>query len=249
MTIATFTIRSTSLNKQTQVQLLLPAKRIENQPVLFLLHGLSDDASAWLTMSSLARYAEELPFAIVMPDGGRSFYHDLPSGERYWQYLTTELPQFLRTWFNWPLTRNTTFASGLSMGGYGAFKLALTYPERYGAAVSLSGCLDLNQSWQEEGPLLNQIFGSQTKFQNSSANLLNLLANQKVAHLPLLQFIGTNDSLLTDNRTFHTFGRQYLNKLDYREQTGTHNWEFWDTYLPVSLQWLNERYQQLNQTK
>lgn len=46
MTIATFTIRSTSLNKQTQVQLLLPAKRIENQPVLFLLHGLSDDASA-----------------------------------------------------------------------------------------------------------------------------------------------------------------------------------------------------------
>lgn len=135
------------------------------------------------------------------------------------------------------------------MGGYGAFKLALTYPERYGAAVSLSGCLDLSQSWHEEAPLLDQVFGSQTKFQNSSANLLNLLANQAVAQLPLLQFIGTNDSLLADNRTFHTFGRQYLDKLDYREQTGTHNWEFWDMYLPVALQWLQQRYQQLNPAK
>ncbi|WP_461218991.1 alpha/beta hydrolase [Lapidilactobacillus salsurivasis] len=246
MSIATYRMYSKALNKQTQFNLYLPSKRLERQPVLFLLHGLSDDYAAWLTLSSLARYAGQYPFAIVMPDAGRSYYTNLPNGERYWDYLTEELPLYLKTWLDFPLTRSTTFVAGLSMGGYGAFKMGLTYPERFGAAASLSGRLDIGATWADRAPYFEATFGSQDQFQASQNNLLNLMANQQVTRLPLLQYIGAEDHLLESNRTFRAFSRQYLEKLDYREQTGNHNWAFWDTYLPSTLTWLNERYQQLN---
>lgn len=245
MSLATFKLYSKSLDKQTQVNIYLPAQRLKAQPVLFLLHGLSDDADAWLTMSSLARYADHYPFAIVMPDAGRSYYHNLPNSEHYWDYLTRELPDFLHTWFNWPLTKKTTFVAGLSMGGYGAFKMALRCPEKYGAAASLSGHLDLNDSWSARTNFFNQIFGSQDIFAKSSNNLLNLVTEPEVVRLPLYQLIGTQDLLLDNNRAFHTFSRPYLQQLSYHEQTGKHDWDFWDTYLPVVLHWLEEQYRRL----
>ena len=54
-----------------------------------------------------------------------------------------------------------TYVAGLSMGGYGAMKLALTHPERYAAAASLSGALDLDElsSRPERVELFERIFG------------------------------------------------------------------------------------------
>ncbi|MFD1466355.1 alpha/beta hydrolase [Lapidilactobacillus mulanensis] len=246
MAIATFNFYSQSLKKQTQFNVYLPTQLQKQQPVLFLLHGMGDNQNSWLDNSSLSRYANEYPFVIVMPDAGRSYYANTAYGANYWDYLTVELPTYLQTWLKLDLSKKNTFVAGLSMGGYGAFKWALRNPDRIGAAVSFSGRLDIGSSWNERIENFQHIFGSQASFQDSQSNLLNLVADRRVRQLPLFQLIGTDDQLLENNRTFHTFARQSLDKLDYREQTGNHDWNFWDTYLPTALRWLTEQYRLLN---
>src|SRR3954464_2876128 len=112
-------------------------------PVLYLLHGLSDDDTIWLRRTSIARYAAPLGLAVVMPQVGRSFYTDEAHGNRYWTFLSEELPAVVGSFFRISDRREDTFVAGLSMGGYGAVKWALRQPERFAAAATLSGALDL----------------------------------------------------------------------------------------------------------
>ncbi len=60
-------------------------------PVLYLLHGLSDDHSAWLRYTSIERYAAEAGVAVVMPAVGRSFYANEAHGHRYWDFVSADL--------------------------------------------------------------------------------------------------------------------------------------------------------------
>jgi putative tributyrin esterase len=112
-------------------------------PVLYLLHGLSDDDTMWLRSTSIERYVAPLGLAVVMPQVHRSFYADQPDGGRYWTFLSEELPELVGSMFQVSQRRKDTFVAGLSMGGYGAFKWALRHPERFAAAASLSGVLDI----------------------------------------------------------------------------------------------------------
>ena len=61
-------------------------------PVLYLLHGLSDDDTIWLRRTSIERYVAPLGLAVVMPQVHRSFYADEVYGGRYWTFLSEELP-------------------------------------------------------------------------------------------------------------------------------------------------------------
>lgn len=115
----------------------------DGPPVLYLLHGLSDDASAWTRFTSIERYAAAAGLAVVMPEVGRSMYADAPGGAAYFSYVADELPQLVAGAFRVSTRRADTFVAGLSMGGYGALKLALRRPERYAAAAALSAVVDV----------------------------------------------------------------------------------------------------------
>lgn len=78
-----------------------------------------------------------------MPEVRRSFYADEHYGEAYWTYISEELPAFIENTFSVSQEREDRFVIGLSMGGYGAFKLALNYPERFTATASLPGPLEI----------------------------------------------------------------------------------------------------------
>ena len=97
-------------------------------PVLYLLHGLSDDHTIWSRRTSIERYAAEYELAVVMPDGERGFYTDMMQGPRYWTMLTEELPAIAASFFPISTRREDTYVAGLSMGGYGALKCALRLP-------------------------------------------------------------------------------------------------------------------------
>ena len=88
---------------------------------------------------------EGLNLAVVMPAVHLSFYTDMAYGGKYWQFISEEVPAVVRDMFPLSSEREDNFVAGLSMGGYGAFKLALTYPERYAAAASLSGAVDISE--------------------------------------------------------------------------------------------------------
>jgi S-formylglutathione hydrolase FrmB len=237
---------STSMNvilpQKAQTQIGMDSNVAENPAVLYLLHGMSDDHSIWLRRTSIERYVANLPIAVVMPNAGRSFYTDMAHGSAYWTFISEELPQIVQSFFKVSKDWKKTFVAGLSMGGYGAFKLALTHPERYAAAASLSGVLDISAFDRNTGgtitPELTDIFGPLDKLPGSANDLLALVDGfPKSAKTKFYQCCGTSDFLYQGNLTF----RDHAKKLDltYEEHDGkTHEWGYWDHQIQRVLEWL-----------
>ena len=155
--------------------------------------------------------------AVVMPNVHRSFYADMKSGGRYWEFVSEELPQIVKSFFPVSSRREDTFAAGLSMGGYGAFKLALRCPEKFAAAASLSGAADIYGFWSGKDDFdkdMNLIFGTKEEFLNSENDLFKLSLELKESgrNIPMLfQACGTEDFLYEGNLKF----RDHLRNLDY----------------------------------
>ena len=105
--------------------------------------ALSDDHTAWARRSNIERYVDGLPMTVIMPNGERSFYSDAVSNPKaaFETFMTRDLIQFVDSTFQTIPTREGRVIAGLSMGGYGAFKLALKHPDLFQAAVSHSGAV------------------------------------------------------------------------------------------------------------
>jgi S-formylglutathione hydrolase FrmB len=216
-------------------------------PVLWLLHGLSDDHTIWLRRTSIERYVEGRNLAVVMPAVDRSFYADMAHGNRYWTYVSSELPILMRGWFPLSARREDNFAAGLSMGGYGAFKLALSHPTHYAAAASLSGALQryggtpppgTPPQWLAE---LENMFGDLSKFEGSANDIYHLAAKVARSSGPrpkLFAACGTEDFLHRDNLRFKAHAEQIGLPLTYEEEPGDHEWGLWDRMIQRVLDWL-----------
>nr|ADD62402.1 esterase [Bacillus sp. BG-CS10] len=254
MALIQLSFKSRALMLQTSVNVLLPVGTnavdftpsddfsydSDPFPVLYLLHGATDDHSAWLRLSSIERYAEEKKLAVIMPNADMSAYTDMVHGHRYWTYISQELPAFLKATFPISQHREDTFAAGLSMGGYGAFKLALRQPERFVAAVSLSGAVDMREVGQPESLFVNA-FGEGAKIAGTDHDLFHLvkqLAGSEGAKPALFQACGTDDFLYEDNVRFRDYARKVNANLTYEEGPGGHEWAYWDRMIAHALDWL-----------
>ena len=67
-------------------------KKGEKLPVVYLLHGLSDNQNSWSCYSSIGEFVKGKNVIVVMPDGERSFYTDIPNFGNFFSYITKELP-------------------------------------------------------------------------------------------------------------------------------------------------------------
>ena len=216
--------------------------------VLYLLHGLSDDHSVWLRHTSIERYALEYGIAVVMPNASRSFYVDMRYGPDYYTYISYEIPYIVQTILPISSAREDNFIAGLSMGGYGAFMIALRNPDQYEAAASLSGTLDLTPgfSLQEEGykKMAREIFGTKLEYIKSDYNLIRLVKKQSMSgeRLPrLYQCCGTGDFVYSVNRRFRAAALKYGLDLTYEEKPGAYEWSYWDSNLRQILTWMLKR--------
>lgn len=213
-------------------------------PVLYLLHGYSDDHTIWGRRTSIERYVAGMDLAVVMPNAHHSFYTDMKSGGRYWTFISEELPQIVGTLFPVSSRREDTFAAGLSMGGYGAFQLALRCPEKFAAAASLSGVTDICSFWSEFPDFntdMELVFGSPDELKDSGNDLFKLSAELKKSgkDIPaLFQACGTEDFLYADNLRFRDHLRKLGYALHYQEAPGIHCWDFWDAAIRDVLKWL-----------
>jgi putative tributyrin esterase len=210
-------------------------------PVLYLLHGLSDDDTIWLRRTSLERYIAPLGLAVVMPQVHRSFYTDMASGGRYWTFLSEELPALVGDFFRVSDRREDTFVAGLSMGGYGALKWALRQPERFAAAASLSGALDMATRARRDElfpGLMETIFGERP-VAGSDDDLLALLDRSDCDALPRLYVAcGTEDALLPENHRFLDAARRRELPVTVDLGRGEHEWGYWDARIQDVLAWL-----------
>jgi putative tributyrin esterase len=214
-------------------------------PCLVLLHGLSDDHTIWSRRTSIERYAEAHGIAVVMPAGGRGWYVDNAEGPRWGSYIADEVPAVARAFFPVSSRREDTFIAGLSMGGYGAFRIALSHPERFAAAGSFSGALDMarrppdaDPSWVTE---LSRVFGALDALPGSKHDLFELarrLGPDDRRRLRLFQCCGTEDFLHDANVRFRDHARSLDLDLVYEEGPGTHEWGYWDAAVQRFLDWL-----------
>jgi putative tributyrin esterase len=213
-------------------------------PVLYLLHGLSDDHTIWLRRTSVERYAEEMSLAVVMPEVHRSFYTDMTRGGRYWTFISEELPVIVRSFFPISAAREDNFVAGLSMGGYGAFRLGLGKPGNFAAAASFSGALDMAVRMKDkslDSDEMENIFGDPDSMAGSRNDLFYLASELKKsgAVIPrLYQWCGTEDFLYKDNLNFRDHVLKLGFDLTYEEGSGDHSWKYWDRQIQSVLEWL-----------
>lgn len=213
----------------------------EDPAVLYLLHGYSDDHSIWMRRTSIERYAAAHNLAVIMPAVNHSFYTNEQTGERYWDFVADELPRAMHKFFRLSKDPARTFVAGLSMGGYGSLKLALTFPERFAAAASFSGCVNIADMTERKNQASNftRIFGSVDALPGSENDLFYLLEkNAKAPHRPRLYVsCGTADFLYHQHQAFLPQAAKYDWDVTHYEKPGAiHEWGFWDEQIKTFIE-------------
>ena len=246
---------SVTLQTQTDIRVILPTPDAnwkgpcydtgKRYQVLYLLHGFSGDCTVWTRYSNIERYAQQHRLAVVCASVGNSFYADMVHGGRYMTFMLEELPAFIRHAFPVSHRREDTFIAGISMGGFGAFRLALDRPELFSQAVSMSGAVDIIAMSKMFGgdPAMGfgDIFTPEALLPGGKNDLPALAESLQNAGTPLprlYQCCGTEDFLYQLNlgvrNRFQALGVDYT----YDESAGMHDWDYWDGQIRKVLQWL-----------
>lgn len=271
MSVIRMNLLSKSLARQTNITLILPTMTYDEMvagtevykpgmkyQLMYLLHGTHGDETDYLHFTSVVRYADEHKIAIVMPAGANADYADYRQGPKYFTWITQELPQVLSTLFPISTRREDTFVAGLSMGANGAMKIALTYPERFAAALMMSGAarsadnikafakrrMDSNPAL----PDISDFYGDLAKFEGSDFDAYALAKRhvQAGVTLPKVFFTCGGDDTLALQRSKQA--ADYLKKLGadvfFEEVPGyAHVWDFWDLSLRKAIEsWLPIRH-------
>jgi len=232
--------RSAALEKQTAANVILPEDPALEPPyaVMYLLHGLSDDHTIWCRRTSIERYVEGLPLIVVMPDGGRGFYTNAVRGFAYERAIVEDLIPLIDRTFPTRAERSGRCIGGLSMGGYGALRLAFRRPDLFCSAVSHSGAVYFGHrpvpADDYRADEFGRILGDAP---TGGRNDLHFLVEKAPKNdLPALRLdCGLDDFLLADNRLFH----EHLARLgvahEYEEFPGAHEWGYWDVHVQEAI--------------
>lgn len=220
-------------------------------PVLWLLHGASDDHTTWVRRTSIERYVASLGIAVVMPEVHLSMYTNMAHGPRYMDYVADELPEILREFFPISDKREENYIAGQSMGGYGCMKIGLSRPDNYSAI----GCFS-------SGNLIHMGTGKRPNFgrdrvtrnitiygvedteslvgtEHDIFNLANKCIENKKILPRIYQVCGTEDFLLEQSRqTSEWFNAKKEFDYTYLEALGEHSWDFWDVWIQDFLKWM-----------
>jgi putative tributyrin esterase len=239
MSICEFHWGSAVLGKQVTTRLILPERGKPPFAVFYLLHGLSDDHTIWSRRTRIETYVANLPLIVVMPDGGRGYYTDNEQGPAYARAFAEEMPAVIERNFPARSSRLSRCVGGLSMGGYGALRLALGYPDRFCSATSHSGSLLAGSRPPRKGDLypdeFRLVFGPGPA--GSSHDLVHLAQRCKTdANLPRMRIdCGTEDFLLDHNRGFHDRLTEMKIPHEYEEFPGAHSWDYWDLHVREAI--------------
>jgi putative tributyrin esterase len=214
-------------------------------PLLLLLHGRGGAWPDWGRYTRLARYLTGNDLIVVCADGDDGWYTNaVDGGERREDDLMQDLLPILESTLpllSWPARA----IAGISMGGYGAIKLALKHPGQFSMAVSHSGGLGAPGR-----PDPHPVFGDPVRHASfRRAESLTWLAEQALSRLQpvrpsLVLDCGSMDPLVGESRAFS----DHLNFIGYghvyRETRGHHTWPYWDrafrTALPEILRAVGE---------
>jgi len=248
---------SRTLGRKTQVTVVIPTDVppvvMPNMPEVFkpiyLLHGHSENNNAFIQNSPLQELSVKYGAVFIMPSGENSFYlNDKVRNVMYEDYICCELPEMANKYFPLSKTRNDITIAGISMGGFGAIHSGLACPEIFGNIISYSAALitdGIARLKEGEG---NQVapysyyvhtFGELNALIGSRNDPKALAVAIKPENAPdIYMCCGSEDFLIAENRDFHETLTRLGITHTYEEESGVHDWVFWNRFIPRSLDWL-----------
>ena len=241
-----------------QLEVIIPQvpgkKSGGKHPVLYLLHGTFGDQTIWGRRTSLERYVNDYDIAVITPAGQLSAYANMARGERYLDHIAVEIPAVAKDMFPICGDRENTYIAGLSMGGYGAMKIGLLYPDNYAGIGALS-CGNQPYFAQREGPD-GEIIANRARLAFGKEKLSGAIGDpkhdlfviagdnlNKGKKLPSVYMAcGTEDRNMTNAVTVRDYflsleGNPY--NFEFHTGPGAHDWEFWDIWIKHYLDTLD----------
>lgn len=211
-------------------------------PVVYLLHGLTGHFDNWTNKNPGAFVTED--FIIVTPEGGDGWYSDSVTApnDKYESYLIKELIPEIDAKYRTLKERGGRAVAGLSMGGYGAVKFGIKYPESFYLVGSFSGVMDAparSQTMRLLQPTLHAVFGSvenEARWKNDIGWLVDLMSAEEIASLPFIYLdCGIDDVYFGANKVFADVLLRKKIPHEFRQLPGKHEWKYWNVQVQEFL--------------
>ncbi|MBB5887908.1 alpha/beta hydrolase [Lactovum miscens] len=237
------------MNRKVNVIYPEPSKvedyQVTEIPVLYLLHGMTEDENTWLSRSGIDRLVRHTNVAVVMPAADLSFYVNTNYGMAYFDAISNELPKVIHNFFpNFSTKREKNFIAGLSMGGYGAYRIGLG-TDHFSHVASLSGALSfdgLEAGFEQNIAYWGGIFTDLKSFKGSDNEIVTL-AQRKTENRPkLYSWCGEQDYLFQANEGVAATLKKLGYDLTFETSKGTHDWYYWSIMIDRVLEWLPINY-------
>src|SRR6478609_6249501 len=262
-------VKSAILGKEVEYNIYLPAdydKSTRSYPVLYLLHGYSDDETGWTQFGETQGIADKAiqsgdasPMIIVMPDGGVSWYINSFDGKvKYEDFFIKEFIPFIDANYNTRPKKNYRAIAGLSMGGFGTFTMATKYPELFAAAAPLSAGVFTDaeitampdDNWNNVFAILygKDLKGAARLNEHYNKNsILKIIENGNTDDLKKVRYYidcGDDDFLIKGNMAIHAAMIEKKVPHEFRVRDGGHTWTYWRTALPEVLKFISDSFHQ-----
>ncbi len=262
-------INSSLLGKAVKYTVYLPAdyeKSDRTYPVVYLLHGYSDDNTGWLQFGEVNRYADQAiatgtipPMIIVMPNGDSSFYINSYDGkENYEDFFIKEFMPAVEKAYRIKAEKKYRGIAGLSMGGFGTLIYSLRYPQLFAAAAPLSAAVFddnavVTMPDNSYDATFGQLFGRKLKAKERLTKawydnaILKMVDTKSADDLKKVRYwidCGDDDFLTKGNCLLHIALTEKRVPHEYRVRDGAHNWTYWRTGITDALQFIGDSFRQ-----
>ncbi len=245
----------------------LPANYASSQrsyPVVYLLHGYSDDETGWIQFGEADQIVNKgiaegkFPACIlVIPDGKVTWYCNSYDGKITWEdVFIQEFIPYVEKEYRIRAKKEFRAIAGLSMGGYGALKLSMKHSDLFGSCVALSSGTFTDEEIVKMGDdgyhqYFSGLFGKELKGESrlseswKSNNPLDLLHSVPLEKLKSVRFwidCGDDDFLCNGNSALHVEMRKIGLPHEYRVRDGGHTWSYWRSGLATGLEFIGEKF-------
>jgi len=263
------TVRSSILGKDVKYTIYLPADydySDRTYPVVYLLHGFTDDNTGWLQFGEINRYADKAiadgtipPMIIVMPNGDSSFYINSYDGkEKYEDFFVREFMPTIEKNYKIKGEKKYRGVAGLSMGGYGSLIYGMKHPDLFAAIAPLSAAVlsddeFVSQPDQNYDVVWGALFGrglkgkdrlNQAWYANSILKLVETKSTDDLKKVRYWIDCGDDDFLTVGNSLLHIALTQKKVPHEFRVRDGAHTWTYWRTGIVDALQFIGQSFHQ-----
>ena len=241
------------------------ASSARRYPVVYLLHGYTDDESGWIQFGEVGWAADRAiaageipPMIIVMPDGGVAWYMNDAAGTVRWEDMFVQelIPHIDATCRTRP-SREFRGIAGLSMGGWGTLIHAFRHPDLFAAGAAFSAAV-----WQDDevlamkqdnwDKLLGPLFGAAgiagkgrltPHFRkHNPLDLAKTLAEESLKKVRLYIDCGDDDFLIKGNCALHLALADRKISHEFRVRDGGHSWVYWRTGIVDGLKFIGQSF-------